>query len=76
LLSDADLKKAHALSSEGGATDIKYYALDISKTDSIQGFSEYLKSEHPDGIDFVINNAAIALNGFGKSRINYGSEMN
>ncbi|KAK2013623.1 carbonyl reductase [Colletotrichum eremochloae] len=62
--SDADLKQAKALSTHGGAADIKYHQLDISDSNSISNFASFLKKEHPDGIDFVINNAGIAMQGF------------
>ncbi|KAK1987773.1 carbonyl reductase [Colletotrichum cereale] len=61
---DADLKQAKALSAHGGAADIKYHQLDISDSNSISTLASFLKKEHPDGIDFVINNAGIAMQGF------------
>ncbi|KAK1563996.1 carbonyl reductase [Colletotrichum navitas] len=61
---DADLKQAKALSPHGGATDIKFHQLDISDSSSISNLASFLKKEHPDGIDFVINNAGIAMQGF------------
>ncbi|KAF2749042.1 carbonyl reductase [Sporormia fimetaria CBS 119925] len=61
---DEQLKSAKALSSDGGSTDIKFHALDITDSKSIQKFVEDLKKAHGDGIDFVINNAGIAMNGF------------
>lgn len=64
--SDADLKQAKALATHGGLADIKYHQLDISDAKSIEGLAEFLKTEHPDGIDFVINNAGIAMQGFGE----------
>ena len=45
------------LAQDGGETTIKFRELDISQSKSIQAFSEFLKTEHPDGIDIVINNA-------------------
>ena len=45
---------------------MKYHQLDISQTNSIRVFADFLKKEHPKGIDFVINNAGIAMTGFGK----------
>ncbi|KAF4845002.1 Carbonyl reductase [NADPH] 1 [Colletotrichum siamense] len=61
---DADLKQAKALATHGGLADIKYHQLDISDAKSIEGLAEFLKKEHPDGVDFVINNAGIAMQGF------------
>lgn len=52
------------LAQDGGDTTIKYHSLDISQTKSIQEFRDFLKSEHPEGIDMVINNAGIAMQGF------------
>lgn len=63
---DADLKQAKALSTHGGAADIKYQQLDISDSSSISNLAAFLKKEHPDGVDFIINNAGIAMQGFGK----------
>ena len=62
---DAQLKKAEALAQNGGLTTVKYHGLDISKTKSIQDFAGFLEKEHPEGIDMVVNNAGIAMNGFG-----------
>ncbi|KAL8706793.1 MAG: hypothetical protein Q9201_000219 [Fulgogasparrea decipioides] len=64
LQNDTRLKKARALASDGGLTSIKYHPLDISKPTSITDFASFLKQEHPDGIDMVINNAGIAMEGF------------
>lgn len=64
LHNDRQLKEAKALRSDGGITDIIFHELDISQTKSIQEFTAFLKKEHPSGIDFVINNAGIALQGF------------
>ncbi|KAK3075848.1 hypothetical protein LTR53_000420 [Teratosphaeriaceae sp. CCFEE 6253] len=60
---DPDLRQAKVLTQDGGDTTIKFYALDISKTKSIQDFSTFLKKEHPDGVDMVINNAGILFDG-------------
>jgi carbonyl reductase 1 len=65
ILDDATLRNANVLAQDGGLTDIKYHRLDISDSASIKSFAEYMKSAHPDGVDFVINNAGIALDGFG-----------
>ena len=64
LNNDPQLKQAKVLAEDGGNTTITYHPLDISQTKSIQDFRDYLKKEHPDGVDMVINNAGIALNGF------------
>lgn len=57
LYEDSQLKKAKALRSDGGLTDINFHHLDISDTMSIGRFSEFLRREHKGGIDFVVNNA-------------------
>jgi carbonyl reductase 1 len=64
--SDAQLKDTKVLVADGGVVDVQHHTLDISETKSIQNFAEFLKEEHPQGIDFVINNAGIAMNGFGE----------
>ncbi|KAH7392686.1 carbonyl reductase [Pyrenochaeta sp. MPI-SDFR-AT-0127] len=61
---DAQLKKAKALKADGGLAEIEFHALDITDSNSIETFAKDLKQAHGDGIDFVINNAGIALNGF------------
>ncbi|CBX93171.1 similar to carbonyl reductase [Plenodomus lingam JN3] len=67
LENDAQLKQAKALKADGGLSEIKYHQLDITDSNSIRSFAAELKAAHEDGIDFVINNAGIALNGFGTS---------
>lgn len=62
---DSVLKEAKVLTQAGGLTEVKFHLLDISQTDSIRTFATHLKKEHPDGVDFVINNAGIAVQGFG-----------
>ncbi|ORY18843.1 carbonyl reductase [Clohesyomyces aquaticus] len=64
LYEDPRLKKAKALSSDGGLSEIRYHALDIGDSQSISTFADYLKKTHGDGVDFVINNAGIAMQGF------------
>ncbi|KAM0281438.1 hypothetical protein ACHAQH_003561 [Verticillium albo-atrum] len=59
-----ELQKSNVLSTDGGASEIKHHQLDISDSKSIHSFASFLNKEHPDGIDFVINNAGIALEGF------------
>ncbi|KAF6839298.1 carbonyl reductase [Colletotrichum musicola] len=61
---DADLKKAKVLSTQGGLAEVRYHQLDISDSKSIADLAAFLKKEHPDGVDFVINNAGIAMQGF------------
>ncbi|KAL9579656.1 MAG: hypothetical protein Q9212_004983 [Teloschistes hypoglaucus] len=64
LQNDAQLKKAKALASHGGLASVKYHSLDISKPKSITDFATFLKQEHPEGVDIVVNNAGIAMDGF------------
>jgi carbonyl reductase 1 len=61
---DAQLQKAKALRSQGGLTDVQYLPLDIDSKKSIDDFAAKIKQTHPDGIDFLINNAAVAMDGF------------
>ncbi|KAF2847705.1 carbonyl reductase [Plenodomus tracheiphilus IPT5] len=61
---DAQLKQAKALKADGGLSEIRYHQLDVTDNSSIKSFADYVKTAHGDGIDFVINNAGIAMNGF------------
>jgi carbonyl reductase 1 len=65
LQQDAQLKQAKALKADGGLSEIKFHAFDVTDKDSVKTLADHLKAAHSDGIDFVINNAGIALNGFG-----------
>ncbi|KAI9866225.1 MAG: hypothetical protein M1823_009175, partial [Watsoniomyces obsoletus] len=58
---------ASALRADGGLTNVKYLQLDIEDQDSIKAFATKLKESHADGIDFLINNAGIAMQGFDAS---------
>ncbi|KAK1749409.1 carbonyl reductase [NADPH] 1 [Echria macrotheca] len=62
--SDPALRQAKALASDGGLTSIRFHPLDIASSASISTFAAALAKEHPDGIDFVINNAGMAMDGF------------
>lgn len=64
LRQDSQLKKAKALGEHGGLSTIKYHGMDISKPESIRDMASFLEKEHPDGIDIVVNNAGIAMDGF------------
>ncbi|TKX25691.1 hypothetical protein C1H76_2341 [Elsinoe australis] len=61
---DPQLKKAKVLAQDGGQTTVKFKELDISNTMSIRNFVDSLQKDHPDGIDIIINNAGIAMEGF------------
>ncbi len=62
---DAQLEKANALAQNGGLATVRFRQLDISERGSIEEYAGFLKSEHPEGVDAVINNAGIAGSGFG-----------
>jgi carbonyl reductase 1 len=62
---DTQLKKAKALAQDGGLATVRFKQLDISERESIEEFAGFLRREHPKGIDAVVNNAGIAMNGFG-----------
>jgi carbonyl reductase 1 len=64
LTKDLALKKSKALAEDGGETMITFHALDISDHGSIHAFRDFLKRAHPEGIDVVVNNAGIAMQGF------------
>ena len=66
LQTDGQLKGAKGLSQDGGPTELKYRQLDVSDSKSIGSFCEFLRKEHPEGIDVLVNNAGIALDGFGR----------
>ncbi|KAF2036147.1 carbonyl reductase [Setomelanomma holmii] len=61
---DAQLKKAKALKADGGLAEIKFHAFDVTDSASVERLAKHLKEKHDEGIDFVINNAGIAMNGF------------
>lgn len=69
---DAQLKNAKALRPDGGKTDIKFHQLDISDSKSVVAFVDFLKEQHPDGIDFIINNAGVAFDGFSMFVVSVG----
>ncbi|KIX99918.1 uncharacterized protein Z520_04555 [Fonsecaea multimorphosa CBS 102226] len=64
---DPQLERARALRIHGGLTDVKFLPLDIDSQQSIEEFAGRIKQEHPDGIDFLINNAGIAMDGFNEN---------
>ncbi|RMD44510.1 hypothetical protein DV735_g724, partial [Chaetothyriales sp. CBS 134920] len=64
ILNDQQCREAKALRTHGGLTEIEYLPLDIDSQDSIQQFASTLRQRHPDGIDILINNAGIAVDGF------------
>jgi len=65
LQQDAQLKQAKALKADGGLSEIKFYAFDVTDKTSVKTLVDHLHQEHGDGVDFVINNAGIAMDGFG-----------
>ena len=76
LNADPQLKQAKVLRQDGGDTTISFHPLDISQTESVQHFRDYLKHEHPDGLDVVINNAGIAMQGFNADVVKTTLETN
>jgi carbonyl reductase 1 len=67
IFADPKLKEAKALQEDGGLTTVQYLPLDIDSEKSINDFASQIKSSHPEGIDFLINNAGIAVDGFDAS---------
>jgi carbonyl reductase 1 len=61
---DAQLKQAKALKADGGLAEIKFHAFDVTDSSSVTSLAEHLHTTHAEGIDFIINNAGIAMDGF------------
>jgi NAD(P)-dependent dehydrogenase (short-subunit alcohol dehydrogenase family) len=55
-----------ALKHDGGLAEIKFHIFDVTNNASIEALAGHLKEAHEYGIDFVINNAGIAMDGFSK----------
>lgn len=71
---EEQLRKAKVLVTDGGPTEIKFRQLDIGDEKSVDAFADFVRKEHPDKIDFVINNAGVAFEGFSRSPHNVGRE--
>jgi carbonyl reductase 1 len=66
---DPQLKQAKVLAQDGGDTTITFHELDISQTKSIQEFAAFLKQQHPEEIDVVINNAGTSQSNLRQSYV-------
>jgi carbonyl reductase 1 len=64
ILEDKTLAQAKALNKDGGLTSVEFHPLDIGSSASIEALHSYLAKEHATGVDFIINNASIAMQGF------------
>lgn len=53
------LREAKVLRMHGGLVDIEFKQLDVADEKSIIAFEESMIKEHADGIDVLVNNAAI-----------------
>ena len=58
-------EKGAALGSNGGLTTVRYHGLDVGEEESVWGFRGFLEREHSQGVDVVVNNAGVAMEGFG-----------
>lgn len=50
-------------SSQSSKSQLAYHQLDVSDQKSIQDFASYIKRQHPNKIDVLVNNAGIATKG-------------
>ena len=73
--SDGVLKEARALVQDCGLTAVRYHGLDVGVRESVLGFKKFLEREHPEGIDVVVNNAGIAMKGFGMAGLSSVSDF-
>lgn len=64
LRKEHQLKSAKVLQEHGGPVDIRAAQLDIVDEQSLQAFVARMQEELPDGVDVLVNNAGIALDGF------------
>lgn len=74
LRADEDLARAGVL--DRGAVDLRLQPLDVVSDESIDAFANHLAAEHPGGVDFLINNAGTAMDGFDLDIINTTLETN
>ena len=54
---------------DGGNVDVRFHALDVAQKASVAAFAEHVRDAHPEGVDVVINNAGVAMSGFGESAL-------
>jgi carbonyl reductase 1 len=66
IYADKELKRKNVLAANDGeeGVTVKFQELDISDAGSVERFRSFVEKEHPEGVDFLINNAAIAMDGF------------
>jgi len=72
---DDRLKEAKALRGSGGPLKVAFQQLDIIDVQWAIAFVDHFVNAYEHGIDFVINNASIALNDFGTS-VRAGHNLN
>jgi carbonyl reductase 1 len=77
LSQDAQLKQARALKADGGLSEIKFHPFDVTDNTSVKELVSHLEKTHGErSIDFVINNAGIALDGFDSTVVKRTLECN
>lgn len=60
---EGDQSLSKALKKHGGPVDVRYRQLDISDESSIKALAKWVETEHPEGIDVLVQNAGIATKG-------------
>lgn len=66
LATDSSLRQAKTLVRDGGNVDVRFHALDVAQHASVAAFAKHVRDAHPEGVDVVINNAGVAMSGFGE----------
>lgn len=65
LTNDPQLRSAGVLAQDGGPITLRLKQLDVVEEGSIEEFAAWMGQEHEEGMDVLVNNAGVALEGIG-----------